>query len=152
MVIALLSMHIFAFTHFRSNALFYNPTDSFVHEEAMVMSAMCRHCFIPQLYSLVESGTAILDGHIICGSGESPGACAASLSAVLTGFARLHLEGTTRRLFMTEDDPAYPSFKQVQERIDAGAYDSLKQFFADIRSMVCVFFVFCPNLSPHPAS
>jgi hypothetical protein len=59
------------------------------------------------------------------------------MSSVLTGFARLHLEGTTRRLFMTEDDdPAYPSFKQVQERLDAGAYDSLKQFFGDVRSMV----------------
>ena len=130
-------LYCFALTHFRSNALAYNPADSFVHEEAMVMSAMCRHCFMPQLYSLVESGTVHMDGRIICGSVESPGSFAASLSSVLTGFARLHLEGTTRRLFMTEDDPAYPSFKQVQERIEAGAYDSLKQFFADIRSMVC---------------
>jgi hypothetical protein len=114
----------------------------------MVVSAMCRHCFIPQLYSHVESGTALLDGRIICGSGESPSAYAASLSSVLVGFARLHLEGTTRRLFMTEDDPAYPSFKQVQERIDAGAYDSLKQFFADIRSMVCVIPALCSHISP----
>jgi hypothetical protein len=102
----------------------------------MVVSAMCGHSFVPQLYSLVESGTVLLDGRVICGSSESPAAYAASLSLVLTGFSRLHLEGTTRRLFMTEDDSAYPSFKQVQERIDAGAYDSLKQFFGDIRAMV----------------
>jgi hypothetical protein len=109
-----------------------------VYEEALVMSAMCRHCFIPQLYSLVEAGTALLDGKIICGSSESPNAYAASMSSVLVGFSRLHLEGTTRRLFMTEDDPAYPSFKQVQERIDAGAYDSIKQVFGDMRAMVRV--------------
>ncbi len=129
-------MHVLRVTPFRSNALVYNPSDSFVYEEALVASALCRHCFIPQLYSLVENGTALVDGRVICGSGESPSAYAVALSSVLTGFARLHLEGTTRRLFMTEDDPAYPSFKQVQERLDAGAYDSLKQFFGDVRSMV----------------
>ncbi len=107
-----------------------------MHEEALVMSAMCRHCFIPQLYSLVESGTALLDGRIICGSSESPSAYSASMASVLTGFSRLHLEGTTRRLFMTEDDSAYPSFKQVQERLEAGAYISLKQVIGDLRSMV----------------
>ncbi len=130
-------MRVTLVIRFRSNALFYNPSDSFVHEEALVASALCRHCLIPQLYSLVENGTALVDGRVVCGSGESPGAYATAMSSVLTGFARLHLEGTTRRLFMTEDDdPAYPSFKQVQERLDAGAYDSLKQFFGDVRSMV----------------
>jgi len=58
------------------------------------------------------------------------------MASVLTGFSRLHLEGTTRRLFMTEDDSAYPSFKQVQERLEAGAYISLKQVIGDLRSMV----------------
>ena len=97
----------------------------------------------------------LVDGRVICGSGESPGAYAASLSSVLTGFSRLHLEGTTRRLFMTEDDPAYPSFKQVQERIDAGAYDSLKQFFGDLRAMVSskrsVFFERMGNTEVSPS-
>lgn len=133
----------FVFTDVRSNALHYNPPDSFVYEEAMVSSALCRHHFFPQLYSLVENGTVLLDGRVICGSNESPSAYAASLSSVLTGFSRLHLEGTTRRLFMTEDDPAHPSFKQVQERIDAAAYDSLRQFFGDLRAMVslnCLWF------------